>query len=484
MSHETAPAEATAPASTTTQAPTNRARPRARTGADPETAADLAAADRAPGDRSVPGLNHPATSATQVVQSPGVGTPAPRIPHWIKVAAALFAVAWGGNQFTPLLVMYKDLDGLSTTAVDILLGAYILGIVPALLIGGPLSDRYGRRPLMLPAPVLAMIASVLLGLGTDSPLVLFVGRVFSGLGLGLVMVVGGSWIKELSGAPYDPEADESAGARRASISMTAGFGLGAAVAAALAQFGPLQAQTPYLVHLLVTAIGFLLVLRAPETHARQQDPAPLREDLRIPSAVHRRFLWVVVPMAPWVFGCAGCAYAVLPGLMGSRTHGLDVGFSGLLCLIALGCGIGIQSLGKKLDDPSSARAVVVGLAATVPGMGLAAWAAASHSPAVAILAAVALGLAYGLLLVSGLQEVQRIAGPEDLAGLTAVYYSLTYLGFFIPAALALLHTWITYPVMFGGGCAVALLCLVIVAAFYRRHLPGAAATVPPHPDRA
>ena len=154
-----------------------------------------------------------------------------------------------------------------------------------------------------------------------------------------------------------------------------GFGLGAAVAAALAQFGPLQAQTPYLVHLLITAIGFLMVLRAPETHARQATPAPLAEDLKIPAATHRRFLWVVVPMAPWVFGCAGCAYAVLPGLMGSRTHGLDVGFSGLLCLIALGFGIGIQSVGKKLDDPGSARGVVVGLAATVPSMGLAAWAA-------------------------------------------------------------------------------------------------------------
>lgn len=455
---------------TTTHDVTAAATPPAdpQTGAAPHDAADGAR----PAGTARPELNHPATSANAVVP---VGAARPRIPHWLKVAAALFAVAWGGNQFTPLLIMYKDLDGLSTGAVDVLLGAYVLGIIPALLIGGPMSDRYGRRPLMVPAPVLAMIASILLGVGTSSPAVLFLGRIFSGLALGLVMVVGGSWIKELSGAPYDPEADESAGARRSSMALTAGFGLGAAVAAALAQFGPLQAQTPYLVHLLVTAIGFLMVLRAPETHARQATPAPLAEDLKIPAATHRRFLWVVVPMAPWVFGCAGCAYAVLPGLMGSRTHGLDVGFSGLLCLTALGFGIGIQSVGKKLDDPGSARGVVVGLAATVPSMGLAAWAAATHDPAVAILAAAALGLAYGMLLVSGLQEVQRIAGPEDLAGLTAVYYSLTYLGFFIPATLAMLNTWLTYPLMFAGGSVVALLCLGIAVAFYRRHLPAAQA---------
>ena len=40
------------------------------------------------------------------------------------------------------------------------------------------------------------------------------------------------------------------------------------------------------------------------------------------------------------------------------------------------------------------------------------------------------------LLVGGLMEVQRIAGPDDLAGLTAVFYSLSYVGFFVPAVLA------------------------------------------------
>ena len=74
---------------------------------------------------------------------------------WFRVALGLFAVAWGGNQFTPLLVMYRELDGMSATTVYLLLGVYVLGIAPGLLIGGPASDQYGRRALMLPAPFLA-----------------------------------------------------------------------------------------------------------------------------------------------------------------------------------------------------------------------------------------------------------------------------------------------------------------------------------------
>ncbi len=29
---------------------------------------------------------------------------------WRRVAALVFAIAWGGNEFTPLLVMYRDVS--------------------------------------------------------------------------------------------------------------------------------------------------------------------------------------------------------------------------------------------------------------------------------------------------------------------------------------------------------------------------------------
>lgn len=62
--------------------------------------------------------------------------------------------------------MYKQ-EGLSGVTVDALLFVYVFGIAPALLIGGPASDRWGRRPLMLPAPILAGLGSVALALGAS-----------------------------------------------------------------------------------------------------------------------------------------------------------------------------------------------------------------------------------------------------------------------------------------------------------------------------
>ncbi|WP_255371807.1 hypothetical protein [Cellulosimicrobium sp. CUA-896] len=107
----------------------------------------------------------------------------------------------------------------------------------------------------------------------------------------------------------------------------------------------------------------------------------------------------------------------------------------------------------------------------VVGMGVAALASARLDLPTALVAAMVLGAGYGLALVAGLSEVQRIATPDDLAGLTAVYYSLTYVGFCVPVALAALSVRWTYAQMFLGGLVIAAMCLVIVVSAWRAHLP-------------
>lgn len=409
-------------------------------------------------------------SATNTLPIP-VAHPRGGITPWMSVCTAIFAVAWGGNEFTPLLVMYRQQDQMTAIVLDVLLAAYVLGIVPALILGGPLSDRVGRRPLFLPAPLIAIAGSGLLALGAESPVLLFAGRVLSGVALGLVMAVGTAWVKELSQAPFDLKAREGSGAARAALALTAGFGLGAGVAAGLAQFGPAPQQTPYLIHAVLAAVALAMLTRTPESRLPVKDRGPLLDDLKIPAAAHRRFLFVVIPMAPWVFGTAASAYAILPGLMMSKAPGLEIAMSGALCVIALGSGVAAQRLASRFDDPGSARGIGIALGVTAAGMAVAAVAVSADSLPWAVVAAAVLGAAYGLLLVGGLREIQRIAGPDDLAGLTAVYYSLTYVGFFIPAILALLGAWVPYTTLFLGGLALALLSLCVVALNWRRHLP-------------
>ena len=405
--------------------------------------------------------------------TPTVTGPTVRHTAWIAVALAVFASAWGGNEFTPLLVMYRETGNFGAVAVDALLFLYVVGIVPSLLIGGPLSDRYGRRPLMLPAPVFAAVGSLLLALGANSIVLLSIGRVFSGIALGLSMAVGGSWITELS---VRGGAGAASGARRAAMSLTAGFGIGAGVAGALAQWAPWPHVLAYVVNISLAAIALVLLLvRAPETRSPSGTPGRLVDDLKIPSAAHRRFLFVVLPVAPWVFGACASAYAIIPALMSARTAGAPIAFAALCCVLGLAAGFGIQSLGRRIDNPDGVRGVAAALTVLAIGMALAALAAHMLTIWMSLIAATVLGCGYGMAMIAGLLEVQRIAarsGRNDLAGLTAVFYSVTYLGFAIPAVLALISEFwhaVTYTHMFIFGIVAALLCLAIALYGHRRH---------------
>lgn len=386
---------------------------------------------------------------------------------WFRVAAGLFAVAWGGNQFTPLLVMYRQLDHMDPTTVYMLLGVYVLGIIPGLLLGGPASDRFGRRALMLPAPFIAGLGSLLLAIGPHSVGLLAAGRLLAGLALGLAMAVGSSWIKELSGAPFDAKATPLAGARRGSVSLTVGFALGAAVAAGLAQWGPAATATPYIVNIALCVLCGLWQLPSPETAGPGHGhavPTGLLDALTVPAAGERRFLLVVVPMAAWIFGTNAVAYAILPNLLMGKVEGAPIGFSGLMTLVALGCGFVTQQFAGRVQKEGSSRGLVVAMAVAAVGMGLAALTAVTTSVAMGLVAAAVLGVSYGFLILGGLREVQAIARPEDLAGLTGVFYSIGYLGFFIPMALSMLSAWIPYPVLLVSGLGVALIALAIIAA--------------------
>jgi MFS family permease len=63
-----------------------------------------------------------------------------------------------------MLVLYKQKNHYSAVAVNACLAVYVLGLVPSLLVGGTLSDRLGRRPLMLAAVVAGLGGSGCLAL--------------------------------------------------------------------------------------------------------------------------------------------------------------------------------------------------------------------------------------------------------------------------------------------------------------------------------
>jgi MFS family permease len=185
--------------------------------------------------------------------------------------------------------------------------------------------------------------------------------------------------------------------------------------------------------------------------------------LRVPSARHVRFTRIVAPSAPWVFAAPSISFAVLPVLVAEQTGSFEVGFAAVMAGLTLALGVTIQPFARRLDSVDGVRGTLAALLAVCAGTLLGALAGADHSWPLVVPAAVLLGAGYGVCLVSGLLEIQRIAHRDDLASLTAVFYALTYVGFAAPIVLAELERLARPPVLLLGTAALVALTAAEVA---------------------
>ena len=345
---------------------------------------------------------------------------------------------------------------------------YALGQIPGLLLGGPLSDAWGRRAVVVPAAVFCLAASVLLAAAGHVVPLLFAGRLLVGVSTGATFGAGTAWLRETSRPPWGMASD-TAIARRAVIAMTTGFAIGPLVAGLLAQWAPEPAVTPYLPHIALMAVVLLLLRRAPETV-----PAGPRQALRLvpPGLASRRFRTVVAPLAPWVFTAPAVAFALLPSVTGAGHAANGIALSAAVTSLTALSGMLIQPLARRLDARGRGnRAATAGLLVLAGALALGAATAQDGQVWLLVPCAIVFGSAYGLCLVAGLVEVQRIAGPRALGGLTAAFYMLAYLGFAVPSLLVLAAHLASYAMLLVITAALALTTAALVARTARKNGP-------------
>jgi MFS family permease len=364
---------------------------------------------------------------------------------WTRIAFAMFAVGWGANQFSSMLIVYRHERGLSAAAVAGLFAIYAGTLVPGLLTGGPASDRFGRRAVVLPFVVVSPIATVLLMLGAHVMPLVITGRALAGLCSGVVFGASSAWVRDTSQG-------SGQSARRAALALTAGFGLGPVVAAALAQWAPDPLVVPYIPHLVLGAVSIIMLWPvAGPAAAWTGQPRARGSALRTP-----RFWLVIAPVAPLVFGSVSLAIVVLPEEVTSA-RALSAGYAGLMTALAFCAGVAVQPVARRLESRLPGTGSLAGLCCAASGAGLAIPAVASGGDTAKILAggaAVLFGASYGMILVSGLQQAEALAGPAERGAVLGAYYVLAYLGFGAPylaaeliAAVGKPHTFVILAIV-------------------------------------
>src|SRR5829696_5097340 len=126
--------------------------------------------------------------------------------RFVRVAAAITAT--GGLLFGydtgvisgALLFIREDFAPLSDFIQGVIVSFLLVGAVTGALAGGPLSDRFGRRPIVLLAAVIFAVGAIAAAL-TPNVGLLIVARFILGLGVGLASLIVPLYIAEI--APPD-----------------------------------------------------------------------------------------------------------------------------------------------------------------------------------------------------------------------------------------------------------------------------------------
>ena len=213
---------------------------------------------------------------------------------------------------------------------------------------------------------------------------------------------------------------------------------------------------PYLPHLVIGTAALAVGLTAPAPAAQARCPRD-RPCAARPRGALSPVLADVAPAAPFVFGAISLAIVVLPEEV-TGAHTLSAGYAGLMTVLAFAAGIGVQPAARRLAAHRADAGAIAGLAAAAIGAAAAVPAVAGPSRVLAGVAAVFLGLAYGLCLVSGLRQAEHLAGDRDRGAVLACYYVLAYLGFAAPYAVDALNAALgkpgTFAALAGGAAAV------------------------------
>ncbi len=383
------------------------------------------------------------------------------MPNYRRSLTLLFIFVFvdvlGFSLILPLLPYYAATFGATAEVVGLLLGVNALTQLLGAPVLGRLSDRFGRKPLLLLSLAGTVAGFLMLGLARSLAM-LFASRIVDGF-LGGNISLAQAYISDVT---EGKERTKGFGLIGAAFGL--GFIFGPAIGGALAGGG--NYALPALVAAGLSLLNLLGVLVwLPESLPRAERERRAREPR---AAFSLRVLWEALSL-PCVgpllqtqlfFSLAFTLFETVFSLFARERLGLDARTTSFVLtyvgiLVVLVQGVGIRLLVRRFTD----KQLVFGGSALL-ALSLLAWA---FSPSLGVLLVVLapLALASGVLRVAVNTALTHSVWPEEVGGtlgLSAALNSLTRVvaptvggfllgrvGTFAPGVLgALLMTWLVY----------------------------------------
>ena len=323
---------------------------------------------------------------------------------------------------TPLYRVYQEELHFSSGTLTLIFAIYVLFLLPSLLVFGRISDRVGRRTVLLFGFTVAALAAAIFA-GAESLFSLFVARALQGIATGVVAGAGTAALQEL-----EPAGNSRKAAFAVTVANASGAALGPLFAGLFAEFGPWPTRLPFLVYLWMMLPIAALVLM-PETVLKRRSFALELRLPAVPRTIRTQFAFAsAVSFTVWA---AAALYLTLAPSYVAMLLGLgSLAIGGAFVSLMLLASAGAQFLWRGL---AFRVAIAIGLALLPVGLASLIFAGPLHSPALLVTGTLVVGAGHGFGFLGSMVLVNRLSPETQRAEVTSSFYIVSYLGVALPA---------------------------------------------------
>jgi len=338
------------------------------------------------------------------------------------VGSMIAVMFMGSTIVTPLYSLYAKQFGFSPLMLTLIYAVYVIGNLVSLFFFGGVSDRAGRRRIVLRAMGLAALSTCIYFFATN-PSWLFVARVLSGFSIGLAAGAGTAWIAEL-------DAEDRTRATLVAVgSNFAGLAVGPLISGLIAEYSPRPLQLPFLIYIGLVALSAVFIARSPETVNQQGSTGtPGRTSVAMPRSIRARFIAPAIT-AFTVFSLYGFYFSLAPSVLIDSLHQTNRAVGGAVVFE-----LGLVSAATIIftRQLASGTCMRLALALLVPSLALLIAAQAQGSMSLLLLGTALSGISGALGYRGSLQVVNQIAPAEQRAGVSSVYFIVCFIGNSLP----------------------------------------------------
>jgi predicted MFS family arabinose efflux permease len=363
---------------------------------------------------------------------------------WVTGLTFLLLMAFAAVP-SPLYTLYAARDGYGPFTVTVIFAAYAVGVVASLFFVGHLSDRVGRRPLILLAAALEILAAVGF-LVWDDLAGLLVARVVSGVGIGALTATATAYLAELDGARARPAPGRAAVV--ATVANLGGIGLGPVLAGLLAAPSAHPLVVPYAVFGVAMVALLVATLFVPETVLHRPGLRPYRpQRVAMGSELRGRFAASGVG-AFTAFAVFGLFSSVAASFVRDELGEPSLIVAGVVAATPFLAGALGQTLlaavSRRAQLAAAAVLIVAGPAALFAGVVLASiW--------LFVAGGLLAGGGAGLLFKAALGRTAAMVPPGERAEALALVFLVAYAGLVVPVlAVGVGLVYLPAPVVLGA----------------------------------